>query len=64
VPSYVLDVFGRSKRDTACECERVSAPSLAQVLYLMNSTEMQNKLMGGDARIARLVAAGKSPEEM
>jgi uncharacterized protein DUF1553 len=64
VPSYVLDVFGRSRRMTPCECERVTDPDLVQVLYLMNSPEMQNKIMAGDGRIARLVAAGKSPEEM
>jgi hypothetical protein len=42
--SYFLDVFGRPQRLSACECERVSEANLAQVLHLLNSDEVQNKL--------------------
>jgi hypothetical protein len=42
--SYFLDVFGRPQRLSACECERVSEANLAQVLHLINSDEVQNKL--------------------
>ena len=42
--SYFLDVFGRPQRISACECERVNEASLAMVLHLLNSDEVQNKL--------------------
>jgi hypothetical protein len=42
--SYFLDVSGRPQRLSVCECERVSDVSLALVLHLLNSDEIQNKL--------------------
>ena len=44
VGSYFLQVFGRSGRETPCECERSYSPNLAQILHLMNSPELQNKI--------------------
>jgi hypothetical protein len=64
VGSYLLDVFGRSQRDTPCECERSYAPNLAQVLHLMNSSDVQNKLASGEGRIAKSVSANRPPEEI
>lgn len=64
VGSYFLDVFGRSKRESPCECERSYAPNLAQTLHLLNSPELQNKLTNPQGRAAGLIAAKKSPEEM
>ena len=64
VNSYFLEVFGRSRRESPCECERSYAPNLAQTLHLMNSTEIQNKLSAADGRLAKLAASGKSPPEM
>lgn len=64
VGSYFLDVFGRSHRDTPCECERSYAPNLAQVLHLMNSPELQNKLADGRGLIAQGVAAKKTDQEL
>ncbi len=32
VPAHFLTVFGRPARTSACECERIDAPSLAQAL--------------------------------
>ncbi len=64
VNSYFLDVFGRSHRDSPCECERSYAPNLAQVLHLLNSPELQQKLQDPQGRAASLIAAKKSPEEM
>jgi Protein of unknown function (DUF1553)/Protein of unknown function (DUF1549) len=39
-----LEVFGRSERTTPCECETSLAPNLSQVLFLLNSDELQRKL--------------------
>ncbi|NBV21314.1 MAG: DUF1553 domain-containing protein [Proteobacteria bacterium] len=60
VPSYFLDVFGRSKRETACECERSYAPNLAQSLHLMNSPEIQSKISDAKGNAAKL-AESKRP---
>lgn len=55
VPHYFLKLFGRPTRVTACECERTVEPSVAQVLHVMNSPEMQGKLTHEGGRVARLV---------
>jgi hypothetical protein len=52
--SGFLDAFGRPKRDTACECERVSDASLGQSLMLLNSPDIQAKLTAANGRAERL----------
>ena len=60
--SYFLDAFDRPRRVTGCECERSSAATLAQVLLLANSDEIENKLADGQGRVARAVASGAADE--
>ena len=55
VASAFLDTFGRPKRDTPCECERVSDASLGQSLMLLNSSEVQGKLAAPGGRAEALV---------
>ncbi|GAB4162735.1 MAG: DUF1549 domain-containing protein [Planctomycetaceae bacterium] len=50
-----LKLFGRPTRATACECERVSAPSVAQVLHVLNSPKLHGKLSHEGGRIAALI---------
>ncbi len=52
---YFLKVFGRPERLTACTCERGHEPSVAQVLHLLNSPELQAKLAHEGGTVARLV---------
>jgi hypothetical protein len=59
-----LDMFGRSQRDTPCECETRLAPNLSQVLYLLHSEELQQKLSHKDGIVAQLAASGKPPPEL
>jgi hypothetical protein len=54
VASAFLDTFGRPKRDTPCECERVSDASLGQSLMLLNSGEVQGKLSAAGSRAEAL----------
>jgi hypothetical protein len=54
VGSTFLDTFGRPKRDTPCECERVSDATLGQSLMLLNSAEIQVKLSAQGSRADRL----------
>lgn len=55
VDHYFLKLFGRPVRVTACECERVSEPSVSQVLHLLNSQRVQEKLSHEGGLIAQLV---------
>ncbi len=64
VPSYFLNVFGRSMRETACECERSHAPNLSQILHLMNSPELQNKITNDKSRLVAMLKAKKTDEEI
>jgi hypothetical protein len=64
VGSYFLHVFGRSERETACECERSYAPNLAQTLHLMNSSEIQTKLSDGKGRVAELLKNNKKSDQV
>ena len=45
--SYFLTVFGRPESASACECERTGDANLAQHLLLLNSKEIQAKLVSG-----------------
>jgi len=57
--SYFLDTFDRPRRVTGCECERSASATLAQVLLLGNSDEIENKLANGNGKIAALLKAKK-----
>jgi hypothetical protein len=54
VPHYFLGIFGRPMRNTPCDCERVGAPNVSQVLHVLNSPEIQSKLMHDGGRVAEL----------
>jgi hypothetical protein len=47
---YFLNVFGRPRAMSACECERTSDANLVQSLHLLNSASIQNKLAAESAR--------------
>jgi len=54
VAHYFLKLFGRPVRKTACECERNAEASIAQVLHLLNSPEIQAKLSHESGALAKL----------
>ena len=49
-----LKLFGRPLRLSACECERNSEPSSAQILNLLNSPDLQAKLAHENGTVAKL----------
>jgi Protein of unknown function (DUF1549)/Protein of unknown function (DUF1553) len=63
VRSSFLEVFGKPSRDSACECERVSAATLAQSLYLITSDEVHGKLKNTRSRAAQLAADSRPMAE-
>jgi hypothetical protein len=61
---YFLKLFGRPQRVTACECERVHEPSVSQVLHLLNSPDLQDKLSHAHGTVARLVQTKTQDAEL
>jgi hypothetical protein len=57
LPSYFLDTFGRSERESPCECAKSSEPTMAQALHLMNAPEIDAKIADEGGRIAKLLSA-------
>ncbi len=62
--SEFLDMFGRSVRDTPCECETRLAPNLGQVLYLLHSDELERKITNQEGLVAQLVKDETSSEQI
>lgn len=58
-----LDTFGRPARDSAYESERCSRESLRQVMLLLNSGQIENKIANGK-RVGHLQKAGKNDAEI
>jgi hypothetical protein len=56
VSHYFLKLFGRPVRKSACVCERVSDPNVAQALHVMNSPAIHQKLKHEGGTVARLHA--------
>ncbi|MCE9605518.1 MAG: DUF1549 domain-containing protein [Planctomycetia bacterium] len=63
LPSAFLDTFGRPQRKTVCQCERLPDSTLGQVLHLMNSPLVNDKISSLSGRVAELVAKRLSPDE-
>ena len=62
--SDFLKLFGRPNRVTACECERTREPSVAQVLNLLNSPDVQAKLSHEAGTVARLAREKKDDTQL
>ncbi len=45
--NYSLTVFGRSTRESNCDCDRSSDPNLLQVVYLQNDTAVLTRIRNG-----------------
>lgn len=63
--SYFLDTFDRPQRVSGCECERSTSATLAQVLLLANSDEIENKLADDKGRVAESAKSDRPiPEQI
>lgn len=61
--SPFLEVFGRPKGESACECERGTDANLSQGLQLLNSSDLAGKLGNGSGRANQLANAKDQPVE-
>ncbi len=62
--SYVLRIFGRPPRTTACDCERAMEPALPQTLFRMTDTVLMQKMRSPANRAAKLVKAKMTDEQI
>jgi hypothetical protein len=61
---FSLLVFGKPLRSTNCDCERQSAPTLLQALYIRNDEEMLQRLDRKDGWLAQLTKLKPQPEQI
>jgi hypothetical protein len=62
--SVFLDVFGRPDPNQDPPCERIGDATVVQALHLMNGGHVHDKVTADTGLPARLVAAGRRPEEI
>lgn len=61
--TYFLTAFGRAPRNTVCDCEATTDPSLSQALHLLNGESVHQKVLQGGV-IKKLLAEQKTPEQI
>jgi hypothetical protein len=63
--SYVLETYGRPKRNSAvqCDCEREGAASIFQVLTLANHPRVWDKIRDANGRIAKVMKESKDDSQ-
>ncbi|MEZ6091216.1 MAG: DUF1553 domain-containing protein, partial [Pirellulaceae bacterium] len=49
---YALQVFGRSIRESNCDCDRSEEPNLLQTVYMQNDDDVRNRLLDRNGWIA------------
>ncbi len=64
VPHYFLKTFGRPVRVTACTCERAVAPTVGQVLHILNAPGIQQKLSHAGGQVSKLVARHQDSSDL
>ncbi|MEQ8784701.1 MAG: DUF1553 domain-containing protein [Pirellulaceae bacterium] len=63
-PNYFLATFAKPRRASVCECERTPDENLAQALHTLNGDILAGKIADKSGRVAKLMAAEKSHEEI
>ena len=59
-----LTLFGRPKRQSACECERTSNLTLAHAMNLINGSMISNALQAPDCKLRKLAQADEDPKKL
>jgi hypothetical protein len=62
--SGFLELFGRSRRENACECERSEETNVGMVLNLLTGPTVNDRLTNPNGRVARAVAANLPPKQV
>ncbi len=64
LPSYFLDTFGRSLRESPCECGSSGDPTMAQALHLLNAPEIELKIQADESQITQLANSKLTKDEL
>lgn len=62
--AFILRVFGRPPRTTACDCERASEPALPQTLFRMTDQSVLRRLTDPNGRLMKLLKEKKDDNEV
>lgn len=62
--SNFLDAFGRPNPSAECPCDRDRGTSVVQMLHLMNSVQLQNRIDDDNGRAAKLAKSDLKPEKI
>lgn len=63
-PDYFLNTFAKPRRASVCQCERSPDANLAQALHTINGEPLTAKIASKEGRIAKLVAAKKTHDDI
>lgn len=63
-PNYFLTTFGKPRRVSVCECERVPDENLSQALHTLNGDIVSSKISDGTGRLATLLAGDATDEDL
>lgn len=63
-PDYFLTTFGKPRRASVCECERVADENLSQALHTLNGDILATKISASAGRVRKLLIAKKPPEQI
>lgn len=63
-PDYFLNVFGKPRRVSVCECERMPDENLGQALHTLNGDFLMEKIASKSGRIAQEIEAKKTDDEI
>ncbi|MBS0210957.1 MAG: DUF1553 domain-containing protein [Planctomycetes bacterium] len=63
-PDYFLNTFGKPRRATVCECERVADENLSQALHTLNGDTLSAKINDSKGRLRVALNAKKPANEI
>ena len=64
ISSQTLDILGRCSREESCETGNEATGGLTRKLHLFNGPLLNNRISDPQGRLAKLIASGKTPEEI
>jgi hypothetical protein len=63
-PNYFLNTFGKPRRVSVCECERMPDENLGQALHTLNGDILAGKIADQNGRVAEWLATDKTDDEI
>ena len=64
IPSEALEILGRCSREESCEASAESTGGLPRKLHMFNGALLNRRIADSDGRLAKLLNAGKKPQEI